>query len=208
VIRGPGRAATPGIIANRSRGRALGIPWVQCCEPVLEGKGLPVADAESFTLKPISASAIPQALEKAVRYRLLNEPEQAESICLDILAAAPDNQEAIVVLILSITDRFGRHGNPGVGAARRYVARLTDPYKRHYYEGLVREREARACLDRPMGSGFAYDGFRAAMACYERATAIRPRDDEDAILRWNACVRTIQRADLRPRPPEVEQPLE
>ena len=114
--------------------------------------------SESLTLKPISKGAIPRALEKAERYRLLNDPEQAESICLDILAADPDNQRALVMLILSITDRFGRTDAPGLQRAREYVAGLHDPYQRLYYEGLVREREARARLARPMGSSFAYDG--------------------------------------------------
>jgi hypothetical protein len=161
-----------------------------------------------MTVKPISPASIPRALEKAERYRLLNDPEQAESICLDILAADPDDQRAVVMLILSITDRFGRHDAPGRQAAREQLSRLHDPYQRHYYEGLVREREARARLARPMGSGFAYDGLRAAMDCYEKASSLRPDDDDEAILRWNACLRTIQRAQLRPRPAEVEQPLE
>jgi hypothetical protein len=164
--------------------------------------------SEFLTLKLISKGAIPRALERAERYRLLNEPEQAESICLDILAAAPDDQRALVMLILSITDRFGRDGAPGLRRASEYVARLHDPYKRLYYKGVVREREARASLVRPMGSSFAYDGLRAAMECYEQAIPMSPDDENEAILRWNACLRTIQRAHLRPRPVEVEQPLE
>jgi hypothetical protein len=35
-----------------------------------------------FKLKPLSAEAIPAALEKATCYRYLNEPAEAESICL------------------------------------------------------------------------------------------------------------------------------
>jgi hypothetical protein len=38
-----------------------------------------------FKLKVLRTGAIPAALERAERYRLLNEPTQAESICLDIL---------------------------------------------------------------------------------------------------------------------------
>jgi hypothetical protein len=163
---------------------------------------------ESFTLKSISRPAIPAALKKAEHYRLLNDPEQAESICLDILAIDPDNQQALVVLILSVTDQFGQSGGPSVQVALDYVKRIDDPYRRHYDEGLIWERDARATLGRPMGSSFAYDIFRSAMACYERASAISPADDDEAILRWNACVRTIERAHLSPRPAEVEQPLE
>ncbi len=66
-------------------------------------------------LKPISKEAIPQALAKATRYRLLNEPAQAESICRDVLAADPENQEAVYALILALTDRFGHKGATPLG---------------------------------------------------------------------------------------------
>lgn len=45
-----------------------------------------------FELKPLSEGAIPKALKKAERYRLLNEPRQAESICQDVLSIDPDNE--------------------------------------------------------------------------------------------------------------------
>ena len=61
----------------------------------------------NFELKPISADAIPEALQKVERYRLLNEPAEAQSICEDILAIEPENQSALVMLILTITDQFG-----------------------------------------------------------------------------------------------------
>ena len=162
----------------------------------------------SFTLRSISRAAIPNALKKAEHYRLLNDAEQAESICRDILAVEADHEQALVVLILAITDQFGRSGGPAVQTALDLVGRLEDEYRRHYYEGLIWERDARAALDKPMGSSFAYDGFRAAMDCYEQASALRPSDDDEAILRWNACVRTIERARLSARQAEVEQPLE
>jgi hypothetical protein len=165
-------------------------------------------DVVELTLKPISKAAIPRALERAERYRLLNEPEQAESICFDVLAVDPDNQQALVYLILSITDRFGSAMGLGRHVAMEHIHRLTDPYQRHYYEGLAWEREGRARLRRSKASGFAYDNFRNAMDCYERASSLRPADDDEAILRWNACVRAIERAKLRPSPAEPEQPLE
>ena len=59
-----------------------------------------------FELKTLAAEAIPRSLEKAERYRLLNEPAEAESICCDILAVEPDNQQAIVTLLLALTDQF------------------------------------------------------------------------------------------------------
>jgi len=38
-----------------------------------------------YELKRLTKEAVPRALEKAERYRLLNEPTEAESICQDIL---------------------------------------------------------------------------------------------------------------------------
>jgi hypothetical protein len=61
-----------------------------------------------FELKPLSPDAIPAALEKANQYRLLNEPGAAESICLDILAIDPGNQEALINIVLAMSDRFGK----------------------------------------------------------------------------------------------------
>jgi tetratricopeptide (TPR) repeat protein len=165
--------------------------------------------SEPFDLKPISIASIPRALDKAVRYRLLNEPEQAESICLDILETDRANQEALVTLILALTDQFGTVGAPA--SARRagdYLARLTDEYQRNYYGGIIRERQAWAYLRRGMARAFAFDTFREAMDWFEKAAAIRPDDDDEALLRWNACVRVIRRANLQPRPEEPEQPLE
>jgi hypothetical protein len=101
---------------------------------------------DGFELKPISTSAVPKAIKRAEQYRLLNEPEQAESICLDVLDAQPGDQYALTVLILSITDQFGREGSGGARRANEYVTRLDDEYQRYYYGGLVLERQARAYL--------------------------------------------------------------
>ena len=57
-----------------------------------------------FDLKSISVESIPEALKKVERYRLLNEPTLAESICLDILAIVPDHQQALISLLLARTD--------------------------------------------------------------------------------------------------------
>ena len=159
-------------------------------------------------LKRISKAAIPEALAKAERYRLLSEPNQAESICLDILEADPDHQPARVMLILAMTDQFGTQGARGAQDVRAHVARLTDEYQRAYYGGLVWERYACAYLKRGKARSSAYGAFRDAMALYEQAEAIRPEGDDSVILRWNACVRSLAREGLGPRPDEVEQPLE
>ena len=164
---------------------------------------------DGFELKPISPAAVPKAIKRAEQYRLLNEPEQAESICLDILTAQPGDQYALTVLILAITDQFGREGSAGVRLANEYVGKLDDEYQRYYYGGLVLERQARAYMCRGKSRIAAYDCFRDAMDHYEKAERIRPEDDDSALLRWNACLRTIRRGQLHPAPTdEREQPLE
>src|ERR1044071_2013435 len=97
-----------------------------------------------FELKPLSKDAIPAALEKAMRYRLLNEPTEAESICRDVLTVEPDHQVALATLLLAITDRFDRGFAVGVPKAREVLAKLRDPYERAYYAGIIAERRAKA----------------------------------------------------------------
>ena len=102
---------------------------------------------DKFTLKPLSKDAIPSALAKAERYRLLNEPGQAESICLDVLGIEPDNGDARAILLLSITDQFPQHASPGLPArAEELTHRISDPYEREYYAGIIHERRAKAAL--------------------------------------------------------------
>lgn len=163
-------------------------------------------------LKPLSKEAIPAALARVERYRLLNEPEQAESICLDILRAEPENQQALTGLLLALTDQFSTLREGSVSEAREILARLEDPYDRAYYAGIICERSARALLSRRgagPGSGFvAYGRFRDAMSWYEKAEAIRPAGNDDAVLRWNTCARFLLRhPDLEPQPEEQLEPL-
>ena len=161
-----------------------------------------------FSIKPIREDAIPEALEKAERYRLLNDPAQAESICRDILRLKPDHQEALVSIVLALTDQFsGERGAAGARLAREYAGRLDDEYRRLYYRALIGEREARELLARGITRGLAYDGLREAMELYEQAERIRPSGNDDAILRWNSCVRNIRRERLSPRTDEDEPQL-
>jgi len=146
-------------------------------------------------LKPITREGIPAALQKAERYRLLNESWAAESICLDVLEIDPANQEALVALLLSITDSFSEDLAEGVHRAREVLPRLTDEYERVYYAGIICERRARAQLHRgALGSAdVAAEWFREAMRWYEKAEAMRPHGNDESILRWNACVRMLGR---------------
>jgi len=167
-----------------------------------------------YPLKPLSKDAVPAALQKAERYRLLNEPGEAESICLDVLPVDSNNQEALVALLLSLTDQFpGAEGNSAALASRAdaLLDRLADPYEREYYKGIIRERRAKAALQRDSfhASASAVGWLHEALACFERAEALKPPHNDDATLRWNACTRLMQRLpqtvhDTRAEPIESE----
>jgi hypothetical protein len=142
-----------------------------------------------FELKSLSTAAIPAALAKAERYRLLNEPEQSQSICEDVLRADPHNHHAIVMLILALSDDFPRHQGRTAARATELVATLPSEYERLYYAGLVAERRGRALLEH--GGAAAAEWLQEAMDAYERAEALRPPDNDDTRLRWNACARVF-----------------
>lgn len=148
-----------------------------------------------FELKPLSLDAVPAALAKSEHYRLLNEPEEAESICIDILEVDPEHQQALINLLLARTDQF-QEGSPSLlKQAREVLPRLKREYDRAYYGGLICERQAKTLLRRRgTRSGFvAYEWFQYALEQYELAIESRPSDVGDATLRWNACVRMIER---------------
>jgi hypothetical protein len=146
-------------------------------------------------LKPITKEGVSAALHKAERYRLLNDSTAAESICLDILRVDPRNQQALVMLLLSITDQFADDPSHGAQRARDVLPSLTDDYKRAYYTGIIAERRAKALLRRgEMGAAeVAHEGLHEAMRWYEKAEAIRPAGNDEAILRWNTCARLLDR---------------
>lgn len=148
---------------------------------------------EQFKLKPISREAIPRAIQKAERYRLINQSWASESICRDILEIEPANQQVLVMLALALTDQLVDGHATVMKTVQETLARITDPYQRAYYTGIASERSGQAHLHRGgMGCGeMAYDSFKEAMGWYEKAEAIRPAGNDDAILRWNTCARLI-----------------
>lgn len=163
-----------------------------------------------FELKTLSEEAIPAALEKAERYRFLNEPAEAESICLDVLKIAPDNQQALITLLLAVTDRLSKGYGVSDTQAKELLAKITGDYERAYYSGIVAERRAKMKLGQGgPGTAWAYDLFRDAMECYEKAESMRPPGNDDALLRWNTCARIIARNHLVARDEEkIELSLE
>jgi len=153
-----------------------------------------------FDLKPLSPQAVPAALEKAERYRFLNEPAEAESICLDVLRADPENQRALVLLLLALTDRFGKGYAVGITQAEEILPRLKGEYERLYYAGVISERRGKAQLARGTPAFVVGDWFRDAMSHYEKAAALRPPGNDDALLRWNTCARIITQNQLPESP--------
>jgi hypothetical protein len=154
-----------------------------------------------FALERLSAEAVPRALDKVHLYRVLNMPRMAESICHDVLAVEPDNERALVELILSLVDQYAVPG-PRVSSvtATQVIHRLSTPYLRAYYSGLDLERRALALIATGSAPGYAvYEFLVRAMGFYRMAMDHREAGNDDALLRWNTCARLLnQNPDLAP----------
>jgi hypothetical protein len=162
-----------------------------------------------FALKPISRDSIDSALARAERYRLLNEPNEAGSICRDILDVDPSNRQARISLILALTDEIPQDTGAFASAIREIPA-LETAYDRAYYSGIAWERRAKASSDTgsPGARSYIYDWLVKALHLFEEAERLRPAGNDDAILRWNACVRFLERhKDLRPTAEEISEPI-
>jgi len=162
-----------------------------------------------FALKSLSKDGIEAALNKAEHYRLLNQPKLAESICLDILEIDPGNQKTSVVLLLALTDQFGSSTPEGAKQAEAIAAKLQDEFARLYYTGIIHERQGNVALNSPVhGTDYdAYEWYLEAMEYYEKAERIQPTSNNDAILRWNTCARTIMQFKLEERPSDAPHPI-
>ena len=148
-----------------------------------------------YKLKSISQAGIGEANSKAELYRLLNEPEEAESICQDVLATDPENQTALRLLGLAISDQFEGGAEDRYVEAENIFQRLTDAYERAYFTGLAHERRAKAQLRAGRPPHTLLVLFEEAMRCFEEAERVRPQGNDDSILRWNRCVRILQSKD-------------
>jgi hypothetical protein len=153
-------------------------------------------------LRKIRSEAVPGALARMEHYRLLNQPRVAESICHDVLAVDPDNQQALIGLVLALTDQFELEARIGVNAALEFVPRLTGAYAQAYYAGIIWERHAKSRLNRGYpGAGFdAYDEMQRALQLFDEAHELSPQDNDDAILHANACIRVVDSNKLAERP--------
>lgn len=161
-----------------------------------------------FATKPISLESVPGALAKAERYRLLNEPEEAESICQDILEIDPNNHQARISLVLALTDQIPHNGQ-AFAHAQKEIESMQTAYDRAYYSGIAWERRAKARHVSGLGAHhYVYDWIQTAMLLFEEAERLRPPRNDDAVLRWNACVRFLEKNPALTQPSEeVAEPI-
>jgi hypothetical protein len=119
----------------------------------------------------------------------------AESICRDIVQVDPQNQQALITLLLALTDQFRTDNAEIVRQANEVLGRLKGEYDRRYYAGIICERRGLAALKRTVvgGGQVGHDFLRQALNWYEQAEPVRPAGNDDAVIRWNACVRIMQR---------------
>ena len=125
------------------------------------------------------------------------------------LVLEPENTEAIVTHVLAITDQFGSGRAEDLRRAGIAVVRLSDAYKHAYYNGIICERWAKSILERamPRAHEMAFEWIDKALGWYEKAERLRVPGNDEAILRWNTCVRMLQRdANLKPREVEAYEP--
>jgi hypothetical protein len=149
-----------------------------------------------YQLKAISKSGIAEALAKVELYRYLNEPEESESICRDILSVDPQQQLALRLLGLAMTDQFTGGTDDRYREVEEIFKRLSDRYEQAYYTGLYYERRAKAQLRSGQSPHAVYPLFERALESFGEAEKIRPAGNDDAILRWNRCVRLLQTPSL------------
>ena len=148
--------------------------------------------AAEYVIKRIQPGGIEAALGKADKYRELNQPAEAESIARDVLAVDPEQQLALRILGLALTDQFGPSTSARFAEAQQVFGRLRDPYERAFYGGLAFERQAKAQLEAGIPIASVRPLFDQALTRYAEAETLRPAGNDDPILRWNSCVRTLQ----------------
>lgn len=142
-------------------------------------------------VRKIDPPAIGRALELAHQYRLMNQPEEAESIITDVLEVDPNNQPAIEGMVLSLMDQDASPSR--FRAAREYLMRIDDEYSRLFHAGIISEHYARSLLRKGARPSLVRRSFREAIEFYALAESIRPENADEAILRGNSCIRAMRR---------------
>ena len=89
-----------------------------------------------------------------------------------------------------------------INEAKELCQNLESDYEKVYYRGIISERYGKVALKRstPRAKYIAYEHYRDAMIFFEKAQEIHPEGNQDAVLRWNACVRAIKEFKIEPAP--------
>lgn len=146
--------------------------------------------AHSHELKSLNGHDLDQAQRKAEKYRDLNQPDETDSICRDILAVNPQHQAALRSLGLSLTDRYDGDGMQLHREALAVFGKLESAYERTYYAGIAWERYGKSQLAQGIGPG-AHHAFHRALHLFEEAEDLTEKENPDPILRWNRVVREL-----------------
>ena len=163
----------------------------------------------SWELKRLADKNLGAAIALAKHYRDLNQPEEAESICRDVLEVAPTDADALRTLGLALTDRFSSQWIALFEEACATFEKLPSDYERVYYVGIAWERYAKAQLESGRARN-AIHAFEEALERFEQASAFAAKDDPAPILHYNRCVRALTehpdltRASEVPHPPKFE----
>jgi len=163
----------------------------------------------TWELKRLAEKNLAAAVTLAKHYRDLNQPEEAESICRDVLAVAPDDADAWRTLGLALTDRFPSAWMTLFDEACAAFQKLGSEYERVYYTGIAWERYAKAQLEAGRDHN-AIHAFEEALARFEQAESIAPKDEPAPVLHYNRCVRALTthpelvRASTVPHAPKYE----
>ena len=163
----------------------------------------------TWELKKLGAKNLAAAITLAKHYRDLNQPEEAESICRDVLDMAPDNEEAWRTLGLALTDRFPTAWMSLFDEACAAFEKLSSPYERVYYTGIAWERFAKAQLLAGRTHN-AMHAFEEALGRFDEAERCAQKEEPAPILHYNHCVRALTthpelvRASEAPNQPHYE----
>lgn len=144
----------------------------------------------TYELKPLTARNLGTAIELAKHYRDLNQPDEAESICRDVIAVAPEDEDAWRTLGLALTDRFPSAWMTLFDEACAAFAKLRSEYERVYYTGIAWERYAKAQVAAGRAQN-AIHAYEQALERFEAAERIGPKDEPNPVLRYNCCVRAL-----------------
>jgi tetratricopeptide (TPR) repeat protein len=149
----------------------------------------------SYELKPLTQKNLDSAMEMAKHYRDLNQPEEAESICRDILGVAPTHEGALRTLGLALTDRFPQ-STSFFEEAIAVFGKLPGEYDRVYLTGVAWERWAKVQIATSPSN--ALHGYEEALEQFEKAEKLGHADRPEPLLRYNCCVRALTtRSELR-----------